>query len=91
MSSLRLHFTNKSVTGAPYSIKSYSLSHSWTLWTINYYHKGHMNREKHVAFNAMSNVTAKLKDFSMSNGQVHNEIGSISETWQDRHAVTVDH
>ena len=31
-SSLRRHFTNKSVTGAPYSIKSYSLSHSWTLW-----------------------------------------------------------
>jgi len=24
--------TNKSVAGAPYSIKSYSLSHSWTLW-----------------------------------------------------------
>ena len=32
MWSLRLHFTNKSVTGAPYSIESYSLSHSWTLW-----------------------------------------------------------
>jgi len=34
MCSLRWHFTNKSVTGAPYSIKgySYSLSHSWTLW-----------------------------------------------------------
>ena len=34
MWSLRWHFTNKSVTGAPYSIKgySYSLSHSWTLW-----------------------------------------------------------
>jgi len=30
--SLRRHFTNKSVTGAPYSIKRYSLSHSWTLW-----------------------------------------------------------
>ena len=31
--SLRWHFTNKSVTGAPYSIKSYkSLPHSWTLW-----------------------------------------------------------
>ena len=30
--SLRWHFTNKSVIGAPYSIKSYSLSHSWTLW-----------------------------------------------------------
>jgi len=28
----RSHFTNKSVAGAPYSIKSYSLSHSWTLW-----------------------------------------------------------
>jgi len=29
------HFTNKSVTGAPYSIKScsYNLSHSWTLWS----------------------------------------------------------
>jgi len=26
------YFRNKSVTGAPYSIKSYSLSHSWTLW-----------------------------------------------------------
>jgi len=32
MWSLRWYFTNKSVTGAPYSIKSYSLSHSWTLW-----------------------------------------------------------
>jgi len=32
MRSLRWHFTNKSVTGAPYSIKSYSLSPSWTLW-----------------------------------------------------------
>ena len=34
MCSLRWHFTNKSVTGAPYSIKgySYSLSHSRTLW-----------------------------------------------------------
>jgi len=31
MWSLRWHFTKKSVTGAPYSIKSYSLSHSWTL------------------------------------------------------------
>ena len=32
MWSLRWHFTKKSVTGAPYSTKSYSLSHSWTLW-----------------------------------------------------------
>jgi len=34
MWSSRWHFTNKSVTGAPYSIKgySYSLSHSRTLW-----------------------------------------------------------
>jgi len=32
MWSLRWHFTNKSVTGAPYSIKNYSLSHSWTPW-----------------------------------------------------------
>jgi len=32
MRSLRWHFTNKSVAGAPYSIKSYSLSHSWTVW-----------------------------------------------------------
>jgi len=34
MWSLRWHFTNKSVTGAPYSIKgySYSLSHSRTQW-----------------------------------------------------------
>jgi len=32
MWNLRWHFTHKSVTGAPYSIKSYSLSHSWTLW-----------------------------------------------------------
>jgi len=34
MCSLRWHFTNKSVTGAPYSTKgySYSLSHSRTLW-----------------------------------------------------------
>ena len=34
MWSLRWHFTNKSITGAPYSIKiySYSLSHSQTLW-----------------------------------------------------------
>jgi len=34
MWSLRWHFTNRSVTGAPYSIKgySYSPSHSWTLW-----------------------------------------------------------
>ena len=34
MWSLRWHFTNKSVAGAPYSIKgySYSLSHSQTLW-----------------------------------------------------------
>jgi len=34
MCSLRWHFTNKSVTGAPCSklSKSYSLSHSWTLW-----------------------------------------------------------
>jgi len=31
MWSLRWHFTIKSVTAAPYSIKSYSLSHSWTL------------------------------------------------------------
>jgi len=23
---------DRSVTGAPYNIKSYSLSHSWTLW-----------------------------------------------------------
>jgi len=30
--SLRWHFATKSVTGADYSIKSYSLSHSWTLW-----------------------------------------------------------
>ena len=34
MWSLRWHFTNKSITGAPYSIKSYSLSHSWTLWCV---------------------------------------------------------
>ena len=34
MWTLRWHFTNRSVTGAPYSIKgySYSPSHSWTLW-----------------------------------------------------------
>jgi len=32
MWSLRWQFTNKSVTGAPCSIISYSLSHSWTLW-----------------------------------------------------------
>jgi len=34
MWSLRWHFTNKSVAGAPYSIKGYrySLSHSQTLW-----------------------------------------------------------
>ena len=34
MWSLRWHLTNKSVAGAPYSIKgySYSLSHSQTLW-----------------------------------------------------------
>ena len=32
MLSLRWHFTNKPITGAPYNIKSYSLSHSWTLW-----------------------------------------------------------
>ena len=32
MWSLRWHLTNKSVTGAPYSIKHYSLPHSWTLW-----------------------------------------------------------
>ena len=32
MLSLRWHLTNKSVTWAPYSIKRYSLSHSWTLW-----------------------------------------------------------
>ena len=32
MWSLRRHFTNKSVTRAPYSIKSVSLSHSRTLW-----------------------------------------------------------
>ena len=32
MWSLRWHFTKKSVTGAPYSTKSYSLSHSWTPW-----------------------------------------------------------
>ena len=32
MWSSRWHFTNKSVTGSPYSIKSYSLSHSQTLW-----------------------------------------------------------
>ena len=34
MWSLRWHFTNKSVTWAPRSIKSHSLSlsHSWTLW-----------------------------------------------------------
>ena len=31
MWSLRWHYTNKSVAGAPYSIKGYSLSHSWTL------------------------------------------------------------
>jgi len=31
MWSLRWDFTNKSVTGAPCSIKRYSLSHSWTL------------------------------------------------------------
>ena len=35
--SLRWHFTNKSVTEAPYSIKSYSLSHSWTLrWRVRW-------------------------------------------------------
>ena len=51
-----------------------------------------MNREKHVAFNAMSNVTAKLKDFSMSNGQVHNEIGSISEMWHETDTLLlIDH
>ena len=32
MWSLRWHFTNKSVTGAPYSIRSHSLSHNRTLW-----------------------------------------------------------
>ena len=32
--SLRWHFTKKSVTGAPYSTKSYSLSHSWKLDTM---------------------------------------------------------
>ena len=37
MWSLRWHFTNKTVTGAPYSIKSYSLSHSWTLgWRVRW-------------------------------------------------------
>jgi len=37
MWSLRWHFTNKSVTGAPYSIKNYSLSHSWTLlWRVRW-------------------------------------------------------
>jgi len=35
--SLWWHFTNKSVTGAPYSIKSYSLSHSGTLlWRVRW-------------------------------------------------------
>jgi len=35
--SLRWHFTNKSVTGAPYSIKSYSPSRSWTLrWRVRW-------------------------------------------------------
>ena len=34
--SLRWHFTNKSVAGAPYSTKSYSLSHSWTLCVLLY-------------------------------------------------------
>jgi len=28
----KVTLTYKSVTGAAYSIKSYSLSHSWTLW-----------------------------------------------------------
>jgi len=34
MWSLRWHFTNKPIAGAPYSINSYSLSHrhSWTQW-----------------------------------------------------------
>jgi len=32
MLSWKWHFTNKSVTGAPYSIKGCSLPHSWTLW-----------------------------------------------------------
>ena len=32
MWSLRWHLTKKSLTGAHYIIKSYSLSHSWTLW-----------------------------------------------------------
>jgi len=35
--SLRWHFTNKSVTGAAYTTKSYSLSHSWTLrWRVRW-------------------------------------------------------
>ena len=37
MWSLRWHFTNKSVTRARYSIRGYSLSHSWTLrWRVRW-------------------------------------------------------
>jgi len=43
MWSLRWHFTNKSVTGAPYSIKSFSLSHSWTLrWRVRWLKQCHL-------------------------------------------------
>ena len=39
MWSLRRHFTNTSVTGAPYSIESCSLSHNWTVtlrWRVRW-------------------------------------------------------
>jgi len=43
MWSLRWHFTNKSVTGAPYNIKSFSLSHSWTLrWRVRWLKQCHL-------------------------------------------------
>ena len=72
MWSLRWHFTNKFVTGAPYSIKSYSyrLSHSWTLCVVwidcvvfSFFHQAKRVADKNVseltyfASSGMSNLS----------------------------------
>ena len=74
MWSLRWHFTNKSVAGAPYSIKgySYSLSYSQTLWWRVRWLKqcrlkddGAERTDDGRAFHARAAVTEKVCDVSV--------------------------
>jgi len=92
MWSLRWHFTNKTVTGAPYSIKSYSLSHSWTLRWTGEYDDWNMQCRLEVAAELQQRwhrgglvVQTSHVPRSMLGTPVWRQSG-----WTDRYAITAD-